>query len=69
MESRLMNRMDKQIHKKKENTEKEKHRQKFGSKHGATTWEVKQNVRVGMGKMDDEVDKPIAKSNGLRQRH
>ena len=40
MESRLTNRIDKQIHNVKENTGKEKNRQKFGSKHGATTWEV-----------------------------
>ena len=64
MESRLMNRMDEQIHNMKEDIEKERAARALLETR-LHHLEVKQNMKVGVNKIDDEVDKSIAVIRGF----
>ena len=64
MESRLMNRMDEQIHNMKEDIEKERAARALLETR-LHHLEVKQNMKVGVDKIDDEVDKSIAVIGGF----
>ena len=64
MESRLMNRMDEQIQNMKEDIEKEKAARGLLESR-LHQLEAKQNMKIGVEQMDDEVDKSIAVIGGF----